>query len=429
MTSLRGVSERPGFTDSNPERTIWFIGDALEPFEAMAATIAEIGERHSRTEILLSTPDPDLRRLLVDRFPSCMVLPPPFGPAPLARLFLRSRNVRVAVFLEPRATPSAALLAMLQRMAIATIAVANDSNAALALGQPLNKACEAIIQICGNMTGAEVTDGRRRKLTAARFSVLLSDMLARDLKPLRQVASLRRMVGARLLTLAEHPRWRRLIAWRLNRYATVAELDKELGRPGAIMCLGNGPSSEDPTLDGMDYDVLFRVNHSWLKRGKFIEPDVVFTGGKTTMRALDEPILGVQSRYAEERCAEIRALAPTLNPGRFFSANSLCPEIVAFPWGGLRPTNGASMLSVAVALQPTRLIVAGIDLFQHAAGSYPGDTATPNAYSPGHSRETELAFLLKILTNYRGELVIIGDVLRAEWEKFSRKTQRPQLTS
>jgi hypothetical protein len=166
----------------------------------------------------------------------------------------------------------------------------------------------------------------------------------------------------------------------------------------------------------MEHDALFRVNHSWLERGRFTDPDVVFTGGKPTLRALANPVFGLMTRYAEERCAQIRSFAPSPDPGRYFNARELAPEIDAFPWGHLRPTNGASMMAVAVALQPARLIVAGIDLFQHSAGSYPGDTSTPNAYSPGHSRETELAFLLKVLSNYRGELVIVGDALRREWE-------------
>jgi hypothetical protein len=80
------------------------------------------------------------------------------------------------------------------------------------------------------------------------------------------------------------------------------------------------------------------------------------------------------------------------------------------------------MLATAVALRPKRLIVAGIDLFQHPQGSYPGDSRTPNAYSPGHSRDKELAFILQLLGRYRGELVILSEVLRAEWEKTHTKS-------
>ena len=53
-------------------------------------------------------------------------------------------------------------------------------------------------------------------------------------------------------------------------------------------------------------------------------------------------------------------------------------------WQDVRPTNGAVMLATAVALQPSRLVISGVDLFNHPAGSYPGDSTTPNAYSQGH---------------------------------------------
>ncbi|HUF86906.1 MAG TPA: hypothetical protein VMM59_05950 [Thermohalobaculum sp.] len=418
MMMRRWIGKRLGLPEGHPERTLWLIGETFEAFEAVAPAIAEIRRRYVRTEILLSAGDAGLRARLAARFTGCLVLPRPAGFAPLVHMFVRDRNVRVTVFLEPAGTPSYALLGTLRRMAIATVATTGGDSPALAPGRPLAQACEAIVEIDERALDGDAQGPRGQRLPAARLADLLGALLARDLKPLRRVALVPRSLGGLLLKLDEHPRWKRLIAWRVRRYTTIAQLRDELGTPGTILCLGNGPSSEGPALDAMAYDALFRVNHSWLARGRFTRPDVVFTGGKSTMRALAEPILGVQTRYAEERCAEIRALARSRRPARFFSANVLCPEIRAFPWGVLRPTNGASMMAVAVALQPARLIVAGIDLFQHAAGSYPGDTSTPNAYSPGHSRETELAFLLNMLSNYRGELVIVGEVLQAEWEKF-----------
>jgi hypothetical protein len=89
-----------------------------------------------------------------------------------------------------------------------------------------------------------------------------------------------------------------------------------------------------------------------------------------------------------------------------------------FDWGQLRPTNGVNMLAVAIALKPEKLVVAGIDLFQHPDGSYPGDVSTPNAYSPGHSRETELNCILRLFSEFRGEIVIVGDILRTQWERY-----------
>ena len=151
------------------------------------------------------------------------------------------------------------------------------------------------------------------------------------------------------------------------------------------------------------------------------------TSGKPTMRAVRNAIFGFQTRDAEERFAVVRGIAPAFGRGRFFNASDMTGALRSFAWGALRPTNGASMLAVAVALRPTRLIVAGIDLFQHQSGSYPGDTATPNAYSPGHSCDTELDFLLNLFSTYDGELSIIGDILRSEWESFRNDAQHRKV--
>jgi hypothetical protein len=74
------------------------------------------------------------------------------------------------------------------------------------------------------------------------------------------------------------------------------------------------------------------------------------------------------------------------------------------------------MLATAIALQPDKLIVAGIDLFQHPDGSYPGNATSANAYSPGHSRDSELDFILQLFSEFSGEITIVGDILRTAWD-------------
>src|SRR3546814_11040276 len=66
------------------------------------------------------------------------------------------------------------------------------------------------------------------------------------------------------------------------------------------------------------------------------------------------------------------------------------------------------MLATAVALQPRHLVVAGVDLFNHPAGAYPGDAVTPNAYTAAHEPGTELALLLEALSLYEGDLTILS---------------------
>lgn len=90
------------------------------------------------------------------------------------------------------------------------------------------------------------------------------------------------------------------------------------------------------------------------------------------------------------------------------------------------------MIATAVALGPARLVIAGMDLFQHPEGSYPGDTSTPNAYTLRHDRDAELDFLLHVLRRYSGELVILGAPLARAWGEFlelhpSSKSTRDNL--
>jgi hypothetical protein len=77
-----------------------------------------------------------------------------------------------------------------------------------------------------------------------------------------------------------------------------------------------------------------------------------------------------------------------------------------------RPTNGALMVVAAAALQPERLIIAGIDLFLHPDGRYPGDLRSDNLYAQVHDRNTDLDIMRRGLEEYQGEIVILSDALR-----------------
>ena len=108
---------------------------------------------------------------------------------------------------------------------------------------------------------------------------------------------------------------------------------------------------------------------------------------------------------------------------RFVTAERLGVLAPRSDWGEAVPTNGAYMLATAVALRPARLVVAGIDLFRHQGGAYPGDPTTPNAYTPRHAAELDERVILATLAAYTGELVIIGDVLRGLWEDFAGSSE------
>jgi hypothetical protein len=175
---------------------------------------------------------------------------------------------------------------------------------------------------------------------------------------------------------------------------------------------------------GLPHDALFRVNHRWRERGFLAEPQVVFTGSKDSVSSLSKVIFGFLSVESEGRMLNFWLFLPSLRRLRYLTVERFDLFLRQGQWREMRPTNGASMLTTAVALQPRRLVVSGFDLFSHPEGSYPGDTATPNAYSPGHDPNRELDALLLALSLYRGELVILSSALAQAWADYSGKPQQ-----
>ncbi len=88
----------------------------------------------------------------------------------------------------------------------------------------------------------------------------------------------------------------------------------------------------------------------------------------------------------------------------------LSPDAAPNAWPA-RPSNGALMVLAGAALQPERLIIGGMDLFLHPDGRYPGDLRARNDYAPVHNRDTDLAIIQLALDRYRGEVLILSDIL------------------
>jgi hypothetical protein len=193
------------------------------------------------------------------------------------------------------------------------------------------------------------------------------------------------------------------------------ELGSVLGHPKSILCLGNGPSAEDPQLDGMDYDSLFRVNHRWLDRDILAQPDAVFTGAVDSVLAVGRNI--VYGFIHDERAMRMVMRAhQEVSALKFTSVEDLGFDLSAF--SPHQPTNGLLMLYTAITLNPEVLIVAGIDLFRDPRGAYPDPGQTPNHYTSAHDEDKELACLLSMLYHYKGELRIIGDALSTEFDRY-----------
>jgi hypothetical protein len=96
--------------------------------------------------------------------------------------------------------------------------------------------------------------------------------------------------------------------------------------------------------------------------------------------------------------------------------------IIQEPNWRARPSNGALMVVAGAALQPKRLIIAGIDLFLHPDGRYPGELRAYNQYAQTHLRTVDLAIIHRALKGYQGELILLSDILRDSLSELKEET-------
>jgi hypothetical protein len=392
MSFLGHWLERLGLVARQPSRTVTlWIGHAdwLQPAVQMAAAL----QRHfPRTRVVMVQPEGSAR---THGFPSTAAAP---WAARLLMKRLRTRTLVLAGVPSP-------LAARLTRLAQARGAgvVRLDRNAAAAPSphrSDWQDGVDAIVDVDELAADPQAVASLSKLITRSRREALRQ----RGTVPPR----------TRLMRLLRTPRlWTLLLGRRFREYRSVDELREALGRPGTLLCLGNGPSSEHPGLRHIAFDRLFRVNMSWSARGFLTCPDLVFTGLPEAVLALRPPagfVFG--SINSEERV--LGRLLPTKRRFAFATAERL--GLFDYAGRSLAPTNGALMIALAVELRPARLVVAGIDLFSDPAGAYPGDGCTGNAYDLGHDASLELRFITAALRRFQGELIVFGEPLRRALE-------------
>lgn len=189
------------------------------------------------------------------------------------------------------------------------------------------------------------------------------------------------------------------------------DLGRRLGRPRSVLCLGNGPSSEDPRLAGFAHECLIRINWRWKLRGFLVNPQIVFVGDPATVHKVEHAVFGLWNTSLEYGMLLRHLITRGPVPMKYFTMQRISGIVRDHTWPA-RPTNGALMIAAAAALEPDRLIIGGVDLYLHPDGRYPGDLLGNNQYARAHSRDTDLAIIRSALAHYRGELVILSDLLR-----------------
>ena len=190
---------------------------------------------------------------------------------------------------------------------------------------------------------------------------------------------------------------------------TLVTVRQALGSPETIVCLGNGPTSESPAASAYAGATLFRVNWTWRERGVMARPDAVFTADPDLPPRGSRAILIFPRAEIARRVLLQHGMA--LRPARagYLMLDRLRPPLADLSAATI-PTNGALMVALAAALQPTLLVIAGLDLYRHPQGRYPGAAAI-DGYSRGHSVACDLALISEALAGFSGELVILSPAL------------------
>jgi hypothetical protein len=190
------------------------------------------------------------------------------------------------------------------------------------------------------------------------------------------------------------------------------ELRSSIGHPRVVLCLGNGPSSNDPRLAAIPHDCLIRVNWRWKRRDLHQHPQIVFVGDPRTLGEVRDAVFGLWNCALEDGMLLRHLVVRGPRPMRYLTMERISPLFRDREWPA-RPTNGALMVAAAVALRPERLIIAGVDLYDDKAGRYPGDLLAANSYGRAHDRPTDLAIIRAALAEHQGEILVLGDSLRA----------------
>lgn len=414
---LETTLQRLGRLDLACPRSFWICADSPEEVGAADSLIDGLRRDYPRVRLVFASADHKTREWLARRYPDDAVAPLPYDLGIAVRAHMERLKPRLLLILGTGEGIGRRLLRRLDWWQIPVVWIQPGGVAGGSLDRRLvpfvqrffvseHAEREALARM--GISSGQVT------MPAGATAILqdLSVLIRQDLKIKRSEGRpLRSALEALLLRTLARPAGRRLLAPWAERIDDLDTLAAALGRPGVIMCLGNGPSSEDPALREMAHDCLFRVNHMWLDRGILSDADMVFTGDKKALRRIPGAVFGFQTARAEGRLLRAHLLSGRVRTLRYVVMERLGILFDGTDWGA-RPTNGMAMIALAVALKPRRIILGGMDLFAHPAGGYPGEVDTANAYTPLHDKDVELRIIKHYLGRYDGDVVIVGDVLR-----------------
>jgi len=433
--SINFLRRRGGIYLNQARRSIWIHARDPEDFEAARPILRWFRETVEADRFVLTSSRQLTCAWLEGRFPSDHAMPLPWDTSPVVGRFFRqlhplmivcigeshslgrialhhARSLGVPlVLIDLAARPPASMIPYVRLFCVRSSAMA-EQIAAMGVGADC-------IQVTGALRSGS---GRHHADASGQLTIEALEPVVAGLPPASDVwrmTPVRR--NARIHQLAHTPLGRLVAADRSKRRLNNLEaLRKRLRCPNTILCLGNGPSSEDPRLFDINYDALFRVNHRWLDRGMLAEPDMVFVGNPLTSARIRSCVFGFRTiAWESEMMLRHLLMDRSVRRLEYFTYERVSPFLNDGAWP-CAPTNGALMVATAVGLRPRRLILAGIDLFSDERGRYPGDTLGENDYPQMHSRNVDVEVLRHVLADYRGETVILNESLREALATSSR---------
>jgi len=413
------ILRRSGLFISRVEKSICFCGQSTADFEGAMGLMNDVRRELKPNKLLLCSPDPVTCNWLRTHFPGSRVVPPPWHFRWLVRRYFKCLDPVIFFCIQLDQYLPLGMLERARRLGIPVIGVgANLNGPARFMRQAIplfdrffvrsHEEADKIESLCGPETVVSRQPADHPDSAESRAVILegikhfFTQVPRRELHSHYKRRRFLHFSQGRLGTfIASKRSGRRIGSWN--------NLRDRLGCPESIFCLGNGPSSEDPAVLEVRFDCLMRVNHRWMSRGILTNPDMVFAGSLSTTLSVPPCVFGFRTiRKEQEILLRHFLLGLRFRQIEYFTLERVASGAYSHTRWSLNPTNGAIMIATAARLRPSRIVIAGMDLFADPRGRYPGETNAENEYFSSHARDVDVAVIDEALSGFEGSIEILS---------------------